>query len=97
MQFDSLLKMLRHIPVVAGLEMTILPDQEVAIRLAVVKRKWNTVSFEYGEYQLDSIQNAKAKIPAGVPLSVYLNGKGIIHRKVENSSPRSEEHTSEHK
>jgi hypothetical protein len=74
----------------AGIEVTFLSNEELEIHLCVLRLEKSKVLIEKQVLTLQTFQQLKEYIPSGIPIYVFLNGRGILHKKV-NLLPQSEE------
>ncbi|WP_257667131.1 hypothetical protein [Parapedobacter tibetensis] len=75
---------LKHIPQVAGVELSLAGEHTLTANLVVVKRVRAKVHFVNGEYGLTDFNAIKGHVPNGVPVALTISGKGIIHRTTTN-------------
>jgi|GEM_PF-1776478 len=73
---------LRHIPLLAGVEAT-FTEGEPALQLVILKQKGNTVEVIRREAGIATVGKLLSFLPKDVPIVLTLNGKGLIHRFVE--------------
>lgn len=74
----------------AGLEVIILPDGSYELNLVVLKKQKSSLVTEKQSEGLTTFEAAAALIDPAIPLILIVNGKGIIHRKMdvhENDTP----------
>lgn len=73
----------------AGLEIFILPDGSHEISVAVLKKEKSSLLTAVQKSGIKSIEEAAAIMDVKIPLILVLNGKGIIHKKVNISEQDS--------
>lgn len=69
----------------AGLEIVILPDGSYQLHVLVLKKQQATLISTAQRSSLASFAEVKAVIDPKTPITIAINGKGIIHRKVHTS------------
>lgn len=67
----------------AGLEVIILPDGSYELNLVVLKKEKSLLITEKQIEGLVSVEEAATLIDPTIPLILIINGKGIIHRKMD--------------
>lgn len=78
-----------NIPVkTAGVEIIILPDGKLQVHYVILNVKGRILSRETGG-SVSSIDALAERIDPHIPLSVTLNGKGILHKKVSATADKS--------
>ncbi|MCB0395290.1 MAG: hypothetical protein KDD36_01475 [Flavobacteriales bacterium] len=67
---------------VAGLDVKILDDGKMLISGVVLSRKKESVTHDRSFSGITSIEELKQHVSPGLPVSICLHGKGIMHKKV---------------
>jgi Tfp pilus assembly protein PilN len=67
----------------AGLEIIILPDGSYELNLVVLKKQKSSLVTEKQSEGLSAFKEAAALIGSEIPIIIIINGKGVIHRKVD--------------
>ncbi|MEH6305268.1 hypothetical protein RYH73_06415 [Olivibacter sp. CPCC 100613] len=81
---EQILSYARHIPLLAAVEAT-FTEKGLFMQLVLLKRKANAIEVVRREGAISSIEKLISFLPKEVPLSLTLNGKGIIHRFVRRA------------
>lgn len=68
------------IPSVVGLELLLGDNGSIVGNLAVVNRKKERVHFVSGEFNIVSVREICNYLPPKIPVSICVEGKGVIHR-----------------
>lgn len=66
----------------AGVEITTLDDGSYLINIVIAGIKKEKISIVKKIYALKDIQQIKEHIPAGTPIALVLNGKGVLHKSI---------------
>ncbi len=70
----------------AGLEIVLQGDNKLQIRLVLLEIKNKLLQVEKKIDSIDSPEQLSAYISSDTPLSIVLNGKGILHKKLSQST-----------
>jgi len=73
----------------AGFEIVLLGDNKLQIRLVLLEVKNKQIITETKTDTIESLEQLKSYISSDTPLSIVLNGKGILHKKLSESSDSS--------
>lgn len=68
---------------VAGLDIYILPDGQYTISAVVLKQSKNAITLIKQVQGIKSIEELKGILNTKTPVSIVINGKGILHKKIE--------------
>jgi Tfp pilus assembly protein PilN len=74
----------------SGLEVIILPDGSYQLHLVILRKQKSTLLTETQRESLSSFAEVQQLLDSKIPLNLIINGKGIVHRKInssENDSP----------
>lgn len=69
----------------AGVEITLLPDNQYRISVVVLSLQKKSIVVEKKE-QLTSLDSLKEIVSKEIPLYLVLNGRGILHKKISEAS-----------
>lgn len=83
---STISRCLKSIPRVAGIEILLGEDDTSWGNIVVVKRQRGRVTFVNGEYRVMSLSAILKLLPNGVPVTLSIEGKGIIHRFVDEEN-----------
>lgn len=75
----------------AGVEVTLLADGKVEYALILLSRNKSVISIEAREPGIDDIDKLKSMIPSGTPVALTVNGRGVLHKKISESSASSDQ------
>lgn len=67
---------------VAGVHISLLPDNKLDIDLTILKRKKTKLEIENTFSSLTSFEELFGNIPGSTPVCLNIDGKGIIHKKI---------------
>jgi Tfp pilus assembly protein PilN len=67
---------------VAGVEVVLVSDGSIVFNATVLVKNMSAVEIEISKAGLLSYEELKSFLPAKIPVVLVLNGKGIIHKKV---------------
>jgi Tfp pilus assembly protein PilN len=73
---------LKH-PVIGSIDITIRADGNDDIDLVVLKKKKSLITRQAEVFALKSFDEIKKHIKQGSPLAISVDGKGIIHKKIQ--------------
>lgn len=76
---------------IAGVECVFLPDGKKYFNVFVLKKKKEKIVSVLSESGIESIELLKKKINADIPITLVINGKGIINKKVPFNENDSDE------
>lgn len=65
----------------AGVE-AVVSGEAVTFHFVLLSKKGNTIRIEKKEKAIDSAEALLKQIPAGIPVYLAVNGKGILHKKI---------------
>lgn len=65
-----------------GIEISLIPNDEVVIQAVALRLEKNKVVKETESHSFSSIAALHKVIPAGSPVAVTINGKGVLHKKI---------------
>jgi len=80
--FEQIKSKLLRINRAFGVEISLLPNDELLARVVILKLERNKVIKEKESQPLRSLAELQKLIPAGSPVAVALNGKGVLHKKI---------------
>ncbi|MDF2456913.1 MAG: hypothetical protein K0R51_2906 [Cytophagaceae bacterium] len=86
---DRLKQRLVSFDKVAGVEILLLQDGSMDIRLIVLAKVKNKIQVQQALEDLKSIDQLKAYITPDMPIALVINGRGILNKKVSESFDRS--------
>lgn len=69
----------------AGLEVIVSPDGGYQLHLVVLKKQKSTLLTDLQREALTSFSEVKQLVDPKIPLIVIINGKGVVHRKVNSN------------
>lgn len=87
---DRIGSYLRHLPLLAGIELHLEEKGTSEMNVCLVKRSGERVHFERGDYGLKEIRRIKELVPEGTPVVLSLSGWGLIHRFIDDDHIRKE-------
>ena len=70
---------------IAGLEIVFLPDDKLLLNLVSLKLKDGNIIKEFESYNLSGIEQLKEKLSPSVPITLVINGKGILQKKIDGN------------
>jgi hypothetical protein len=76
---------------IAGVECVLNAADETEFRYIILQRKKNKVSVQSLAEGIKSEKELFGKIPSSVPVCFTLNGKNIIHKKLESLNHRADD------
>jgi len=68
-----------------GLVYKILPNGNISFSIVIAKLEKGNISIESGQTNIDDPKDVLKFIGSQIPLVILVDGKGVIHRKVEKS------------
>jgi len=69
----------------AGVQVNILPDNKLAVNIVILKRKKTRLETENKYSSLSSFDEVTGNIPKSIPVCLNIDGKGVIHKKIETN------------
>lgn len=72
----------------AGVEVVFLGEEKISYNLVLLSLKKGLLTIHDVKEKIDSLEQLREAVPTGVPVSLVINGRGIMHRKfsTEDSS-----------
>ena len=73
----------------AGIEMHLSGNGNLMANVVVMKRYRGTIQIKNTYFRLNSLEAIKNSIPESLPISLTIDGKGIIYKKVKLDSSKT--------
>lgn len=86
MDFSFIKRWVGQYPKVAGLEITFLGEERFLFHLIVLKKEKNSVKVLTSQLNLNTLEQLPDYLEPNIPLVLLLDGKGVIHKKLDNLS-----------
>ena len=84
--FDQIKNRLLRINRAFGVEILLLPSDELIARVVILKLERSKVVKEKESQPFQSLEELQKLIPPGSPVAVTINGKGVLHKKIERDA-----------
>jgi Tfp pilus assembly protein PilN len=84
--FEQIKNKLLRINRAFGVEISLLPNDKLIARVVILKLERNKVIKEKESQPLSTLGDLQNLIPAGSPVAVAVNGKGVLHKKIDRAA-----------
>jgi hypothetical protein len=84
--FEQIKNKLLRINRAYGVEISLLPNDKLVARVVILKLEKNKVIKEKESQPLATLVDLQNLIPPGSPVALAINGKGVLHKKIDRAA-----------